>query len=100
MSLSALPSAELKQTEPRAGRHEVGRRLQRDRRRRQREQRVQFRRHRLGPAEQRVQEAHGYLLSCWEIRSSWASRFSSVGWVENRVDSVISPARLCSAGAK
>ncbi len=41
-----------------------------------------------------------YLLSCLEILSSCASRFSSGGWVENSVDRLVWPLLAESAGAK
>src|SRR5580700_7603646 len=66
---------------------ETGSGVERDRRRRQREQVIQLGRDRLGPAQQGVQEAHSlrpywrWLSCCWTLSSS-ASRRSRLGWVE------------------
>src|SRR5271166_5986189 len=69
---------------------ESGSRVQRDRRRRQREQIVQLGLDRLGPAQQRVEKTHerypAVRPSCCCTLSSSASLRSRLGWVENTVD--------------
>ena len=82
-----------------AGRDEPHRGLQGDGGGRHREEVVQLRWDRLGPAEQGVEESHGYLASCSEISDSCRSRRSSEGWVEKRV-ARLAPALPDSAGAK
>src|SRR6516165_793327 len=84
---------------------EPGSGLERDRRRRQREQVIQLGRDRLGPAQQGVQETHSlrpywpWLSWRWTLSSSSSLR-SRLGWVEKMVDSVAALAFRCAAGAK
>src|SRR6202035_2743507 len=84
----------------RAGRGEPGGRLELDRRRRQREQVVELRLDRLGPAEQHVEEAHyrrpllppGLTSPSWRwIFSSCSMRLSRDGWVEKSADRLRPP---------
>src|SRR5580693_6441405 len=83
---------------------ETGSGVERDRRRRQREQVIQLGLDGLGPAEQRVEKTHerpypARLLSCCCTLSSSASRRSSEGWVEKMAARLHLGAR-CMAGAK